>query len=131
MNDASVTRLQKSVEGLTFVSEQDAPWAAFGWQRPGKLTPAAVRELGGHKPKEHLSEIPFDQFFAPLTKDQDWFGDEEKANAAKYRELVKALREELTDPTVYKVGKTEVTYYVVGKSKLGNWVGVKTEATET
>jgi hypothetical protein len=37
----------------------------------------------------------------------------------------------MTDPTVYKVGKTDVVYYVVGKSKLGNWVGVKTEAIET
>jgi hypothetical protein len=131
MKDAALIRLQKAVEGLVFVSEADAPFEAFGWEREGKLTPAAIRELGGHKADENVTEIPFDTFFGPLTKDEDWFGDEEKAVAARYRELVKACREELTEPKVFKVGKTNVSYYVLGRSKAGNLVGVKTQGVET
>jgi hypothetical protein len=131
MNDAALTRLQKVVQGIVFVSDKDAPFEAFGWPPKGSLTPAVVRELGGHKAAEKVTEIPFDQFFTPLTKDEDWFGDEEKAGAAKYRELVAALREELTDPKIYKIGKTDVTYYILGTSKAGNWIGVKTEAVES
>jgi hypothetical protein len=131
MNDPALTRLQKCVEGIVFVSEKDAPFEAFGWERKGKLTPAAIRELGGHKTNSRVKTIPFEEFFEPLTKDEDWFGDEEKANAARYRELVKALQEELADPKVYQVDKTDVTYYAIGRSKAGNWVGVKTEGVET
>ena len=38
---------------------------------------------------------------------------------------------EVTDATVFRVGGIDATYYLVGKSQSGNWVGVKTEATET
>jgi hypothetical protein len=44
---------------------------------------------------------------------------------------VKALCEELTNPKVYRVGKTNVTYYVLGRSRAGNLIGVKTEGVET
>ena len=131
MNDAALIRFQKAVQGIVFVSEEDAPFEAFGREHVGNLTPAAIRELGGHKATEEVTEIPFDTFFAPLTKDEDWFGDEEKAGAARYRELVKTVREELTEPKVFKVGKTNVTYYVVGRSKAGNLVGVKTQGVQT
>ena len=62
---------------------------------------------------------------------QDWHGDEEKAQVAKCVGLRDMLKRELTGAKVFRVGKGDVTYYVVGKSKAGNLVGVKTTATET
>lgn len=36
-----------------------------------------------------------------------------------------------TEPKVFKVGTNNVTYYVVGRSKAGNLVGVKTQGVQT
>ena len=131
MKDSAMTKLRKAVKGVVFTSEKDAPFEVFGWERDGDLTAAVVRELGGHGLKEKVTEISFDEFFGAMTKDQDWFGAEEKAMAARYRELVKVLREELTDPKVFRVGATNLVYYIVGRSKAGNWVGVRTEGVAT
>ena len=72
-----------------------------------------------------------DAFFAPLVQLQDWYGDEEKAEAAKNQTLLAAVRQVLTDPKVFRIGARKVTIYVVGQSKEGGWAGLKTLAVET
>jgi hypothetical protein len=131
MRDPALTKLRTAAKGLVYVSERDAPWRAFGWEPAGKLDAAAIRKLGGHDADEPVKAVPFDTFFGGLTKAEDWHSDEENAQVEKYRALVEAVRAELTDPKVFRVGETDVAYYVVGTSAKGNWVGVTTKATET
>ena len=131
MRDPALTKLRKAGEGLVFVSDVDAPFEAFAWEGDGDPGPAAVRRRGGHPGRAPVAEVGFDQFFDALTRDQDWYGEEEMAQARKYQALRDTIRDQLTDPKVYRVGETEVTYYVVGTSRAGHWVGVKARATET
>jgi hypothetical protein len=129
--DPAVGKLRAAAAGLTFVSESDAPFEAFEWASDGDLTPAAVRQLGGHAKSAAVAEVAFDSFFAALVTEQDWYGDEEKEQVRNYRGLLAVLQAELTEPKIFRVGKGTVTYYVVGRSKKGRWVGVKTQATQT
>jgi hypothetical protein len=128
----TVQRLQQAAEGLTYQSETDAPWTAFAWpDAKGDLTGAAVRQVGKHKASAPVEEQSVDEFFAPLVGDQDWYGDEEKDTAAKYRGLLDAVKRYLTGAKVVRVGGRKKAVYVVGKAKEGGWAGLKTTAVET
>jgi hypothetical protein len=124
--------LQQAAEGLMYQSETDAPWKAFAWPAAqGEPTGVAVRQQGRHRPNAPVAEQSVDEFLAPLTQEQDWFGDEERATAAKYRTLLDAVKRYLKGPKVIRVGDRKVTVYVVGVATEGGWAGLRTTAVET
>jgi hypothetical protein len=128
----TASALQQAAAGLTYPSETDAPWVAFAWpSAEGEPTAAAVLKLGRHRRKTPVEEQSVDEFFAPLVQEQPWYGEEEKADAAKYRALLDAVKRLLTNPKVFKVGSRKLTVYVVGQAKEGGWAGLKTTAVET
>jgi hypothetical protein len=133
MPDSEAARaLAKAAEGLTYQSETDAPWKVFTWPAAaGSPGPEAVRRLGRHKPGTRASARSVDELFAPLVAEQDWFGDAEKADAAKYQGLLAAVKQHLQNPVVVRVGARKVTVYVVGRDPAGGWSGLKTSAVET
>jgi hypothetical protein len=124
--------LRQASDGLTYQSETDAPWQAFVWTgAKGTPTGDGVRQRGRHPADAPVSEQTVEEFFAPLVEDQDWYGDEEKAAAAKYRGLLETVRKCLQGPKVVRVGDRKVTVYVVGTAPEGGWAGLKTTAVET
>ncbi|HKI37260.1 MAG TPA: nuclease A inhibitor family protein [Gemmataceae bacterium] len=128
----TTTALQQAAEGLTYQSETDAPWKAFAWPTAqGEPTAAAVRQQGRHKADAPVEEQTVEDFFAPLIQDQDWYGDEERATAAKYRALLDTVKRYLKDPKVMRVGTRKKAVYVVGTAKEGGWAGLTTTAVET
>ena len=128
----TVSALAAASAGLTYQSETDAPWAAFSWpSAQGPPTAAGVKKQGRHKASAPAQEQSLDEFFAPLVENKDWYGDEEKAAAAKYRALLEVVRQKLTDAKVVRVGERKVAVYVVGAAKEGGWAGLKTTAVET
>ena len=128
----TASALQQAAAGLTYPSETDAPWVAFAWPTAqGEPTAAGVLKLGRHRSKPPVEEQTVDEFFAPLVQEQPWYGEEEEADAAKYRALLEAVKRLLTNPKVFKVGSRKRTDYVVGQAKEGGWAGLKTTAVET
>ncbi len=131
-SSATATALQQAADGLTYQSETDAPWTAFTWpEATGEPTAAGVRQWGRHRPAAPAAEQPVDEFFAPLTQEQDWFGDEERATAAKYRTLRDTVKQRLEMAKVVRVGRRRLAIYVVGAASEGGWAGIKTAAVET
>ena len=124
--------LEQATAGLTYESETDAPWEAFHWPgATGAPSPAGVKKQGKHKATAPATGQTVDEFFGPLIQEQDWYGDEEKKVAARYRTLLDTVKTVLTDPKVVKVGGRKATVYVVGAAKDGGWAGAKTTAVET
>jgi hypothetical protein len=130
MPDPTAKKLRDAVDGLLYLSEQDAPFEVVEWDA-GELTADRVRELGQHPKRAPVKQSDFHEFIEPLTQEQYWYEDEEKARVGKYKQLLAVFEKELTEPTVFRVGKEKATYYLLGRSKSGKWVGVKTEAVET
>ena len=129
---ATAQALQQAAEGLTYQSESDAPWKAFAWlNAQGEPTAEAVRQRGRHKPDAPVSEQSVEDFFAPLVQEQDWYGDEERATAAKYQALLDAVEQRLKSPKVVRVGERKIAVYVIGTANEGGWAGHKTTAVET
>ncbi|HJZ56211.1 MAG TPA: nuclease A inhibitor family protein [Gemmataceae bacterium] len=132
MPSETVSALQQAVEGLTYESETDSPWTVFSWPKAtGVPTGEGVRKQGRHKANAPVEEKTIEEFFAPLTQNQDWYRDEEKATAAKYRSLLSVIKQRLTNPKVVRVGGRKVAVYVVGQAAEDGWAGLKTTAVET
>lgn len=131
-NSAAADALTQAATGLSYQSETDALWKPVRWPRAsGDPTPEGIRKQGKHKADSPVEEQKVEDFFAPLTQDQDWFGEAEKADAAKYRALLSAVKVQLQNPKVVKIGERKCALYVIGTDPSGGWTGLKTTAVET
>jgi hypothetical protein len=133
MADTPAARaLVEGSKGLIYRSETDAPWEVFSWpSAAGTPTADQVREYGRQRASAPTSTQSVDEFLGPLTEQKDWFGEEEKADAAKYRSLLDTVRQHLLEPVVVRVGRRRLTVYVVGRDPAGGWTGLKTISVET
>lgn len=135
MNDETsrlVTRLKAATAGLLWMSEIDAPLEVIHWPPlQGELTPERLLELTNHPLTTAVKPVAVDDFFAGATEEQDWFGEEERAIAQRYRDLVAMLKQTLGKLQGYQVGEVNIDLYMVGQTASGDWVGLATQAVET
>jgi hypothetical protein len=126
-------RIKRATSGLVYQSETDAPVAPYRVDglTDDALTPEVLLERLGREPSTPVATVEFDEFFADLAADQDWYGDEERDMAKRYRRLVRVLKRALADLKVYKVGEREIEIYVLGRTPAGEYLGVTTKAVET
>jgi hypothetical protein len=96
-----------------------------------KLSLADFRMYNGIRPELTIEEISFDDFFKPLIKMEDWFGEEEKKWAEDSLSLKNLLVEKAKDFQVFKIGSLEIDVYLLGKAEECKWVGLKTKVIET
>lgn len=124
--------LRQAAAGLTYQSETDAPWEVVSWpDATGAPTAEGVLRVGKHRKTAKVEEQGLEDFFAPLVRDEEWYGPEEKAVSAKYRDLLETVRRLLTAPKVFRVGSRKAAVYVLGEAPEGGWGGLKTTAVET
>jgi hypothetical protein len=123
--------LRKASEGLLFPSETDAPLEVFEWPgEQGKPDKARVLELARLPTNTPVTKKSVDAFFKEVTQEQSWHNDAEKAEVQKFKHLVQALKESLSDVKVFQAGRVESDVYVVGRAESG-WGGVKTKVVQT
>ena len=114
--------LQKASKGLQFTSETEAGFEPFLWEGTDKLTNQRLVELAGTEKGTAVEEDTLDRFFRAVPAE----------DKAKFDKLAKALQEQLSAIKVYKVGdEAEKDVYIVGKTKDGQWAGLKTTVVET
>ncbi len=124
--------LQNLTDHLLWISEIDSPVKVFQWEsQSAKLTDQQLLERTHHSMDTAIETVSFDDFFATVTQDQNWFGTEEKAVAVKDRLLVELLKQHLSDLKVYRVGEVRIDLYIVGKMQTGKVIGLTTQAVET
>jgi hypothetical protein len=132
MPDAVVSALKEAIEGLSYMSETDAPFEPVRVDaKQGPITPERVVKLAGQSPGAKVQEVPVSDFFSALTQDQDWHGQAEKETTARYRDLHAAIQNHLSDVKVFKVGDVNLDIFIVGRTPTGDYAGVKTKAVET
>jgi nuclease A inhibitor-like protein len=125
--------LGKATFGLLFPSESDAPLTPYTFAGPKGAEPTPASLLAAeHLPSDTPVEtITVADLFDPFAEAGDDATDEDKAEAARYRDLVDLLSEKLTDLRVYRVGKVDIDVYILGKDASGAWLGLKTHVVET
>jgi hypothetical protein len=128
-----LARLEEASRGLTFLSEIDAPiepCVFAGRARPTRGK-GVVLEALARDPQTPVQTPQLSNFFAPVTREESWHNDEERATVQRFQALVRTLKETLTDPIVLKIGGPRSAVYVVGRANTGELAGVKTTVVET
>ncbi len=122
--------LRKGVRGLVYSSEKDAPFRVRQ-VKAREINATNVAEQMGVSDKKPVEEVAFGRFFGELTKVQKWHAEDDKAVVKRFQDLAALLRGNLTDLRVYKVGKTRVNVFILGKLDAENWAVLETDALET
>jgi hypothetical protein len=126
-----VEELRQATADLLYTSESDSAFVVFTWPGCGPPESALLARYSGHPPDAPVAEVDFEDFFRPLTGDQDWHGPEERRIVERYRHLEALLRTHLSDLRVFRLGEVEVHIFIFGCSRWGNRVGLSTQAIET
>ncbi|MFN4815886.1 MAG: nuclease A inhibitor family protein [Pseudanabaena sp.] len=123
-----IDRLSTLSKDLLFPSESEYPLEPFTWESTS-LTPETILTRS-QKPADTLIEsITLEEFFAPVTTDEDWFEDEDRQVAQRFRDLQAAIAT-LENAQVFRLGKIEIDVYIVGA--IGpDLIGLKTTVIET
>ncbi|HQU84343.1 MAG TPA: nuclease A inhibitor family protein [Pyrinomonadaceae bacterium] len=124
-------QIKSLCEGLYYISETDAEIFPFSGTKAENVTAEELLKQTGNLPDAPVEERGFDEMFVRLTKLQDWFGDEEKATAAKFSAIKELLEKSLKDLKVFKIGRINIDIYFVGLDADGNLKGIQTKAIET
>jgi hypothetical protein len=124
------------VEGLTFTSESDFPYAAFSARLPpgGALTAERFRAALGFAPQAEIALASPESFFRTHQDPRHWeeFGlepAEAKATAERYVRLEGAMRARLTGLTFLTVGGDRVVeglIFIAGRASGGSLSGLST-----
>ena len=123
---AKITALAR---GLVYISETDSDVKAFF---AGPVTNDDIRSaITQLDTRAAVEEFSFEDLFARLTTQRDWYGSEEKRRAEQFARLKELLVRNLKGLKVLKVGHIQKTIYSAGVSKTGNVLGVKMDAVET
>jgi hypothetical protein len=121
-------RLTKLSEGLLFPSESEYPLEPFTW-KSATLNRKTILTQAGKLAKTPIEAIALEDFFATVVTDQDWFEDEDREIAQRFRDLQTAIAT-LENVQVFRLGKVEIDVYIVGA--IGqDLVGLKTTVIET
>jgi hypothetical protein len=121
-------RLSQLSEGLLFPSESEYPLEPFTW-KSATLKPETILTRSQKPSDTPIEAIALEDFFAPVVTDEDWFEDEDRAIAQRYRDM-QGLIATLKNAQVFKVGKIEIDVYIVGA--IGpDLIGLKTTVIET
>ena len=111
------------VDELYFLTETESLWEVV------KLRPACGEVTCWIQ--EKYQEVPWETFWKPLVKREDWFGPEEIAQADRYTQLVMGIEELATAWFVVRKGRVEVEWFVVFRTQDDHVWGLKTKGVET
>ncbi|MFL6230598.1 MAG: nuclease A inhibitor family protein [Pyrinomonadaceae bacterium] len=123
--------LREASRGLLFMSEADYPVEVVRWRDPQEVTPEFLRGLSGESPTAPVEVISPEEFFRAATSEPDWKVGTELATAQRFQVLLGLLGTRLTDLKAYRVGRVNMTVYVVGRAPSGEMMGVSTRVVET
>ena len=123
-------QIAETVAGLTYLSETDAEIAVFVGLKADTITAEnLLTQIGNADHK--VEEKDFDEFFEPLIKTQNWFGEDERKMTEKFVVLKDLLQQNLINKKVFRIGKIDIDIYVVGLDKDNILRGIQTKAVET
>ena len=83
-------RLSILSKDLLFPSESDFPLEPFTWES-ATITPEIILTRSKKPADTTIESINLEDFFAPVMTDEDWFDDEDRQVAQRFRDLKTAI----------------------------------------
>ncbi|MEA5401398.1 nuclease A inhibitor family protein [Arcicella sp. DC2W] len=121
------------IDDLRYPSESDEAVEYFEMEytTAESISVQEFKLFNGIEPDKEVEAITLEDFFEPLTRVEDWFGEEEKKYVENALKLQALLTEKLTDIQVLKIGAVEIDVFLFGIYEENKWIGVKTILIET
>lgn len=131
--EALMRQLQEAAHDLLYPSETDAPLEPFAWQniKDSSFSTEKLLLATRHKRDIPVEGLELAEFFAPVTRVEEWMDDSEKLTSERFQALRETLEGLLTDISVYRVGVVNVDVYIVGRTEDGYYAGISTKLVET
>jgi len=124
--------LEQATEGLLMMSESDYPFQTVSLRaKTVDELDKELRELASATGDAPVETVSVDAFFRAACAEPDWKVDAELALAKRYQRLVRLLKENLTELSVYRIGHVNMAVFIIGRSKTGHWLGIQTRVVET
>ncbi|MFC0182866.1 Nuclease A inhibitor-like protein [Pseudarcicella hirudinis] len=128
------TKILSLIEGLYYPSESDEPLEYVEFEltiEKERIPLLTFRQFLGIRIETLIQHIEISDFFKPLLKIEDYFDESDLKQVEKAKSLQQLLLENLKETEVLRVGETEVTVYVIGKTPQNTLAGIKTLLIET
>lgn len=119
--------LARAADGLWYLSESDYPLEPVRLEGTSEPSDDRLRELAGADAHARVETRSLEGFF----RDGAAVRAGERPAPASFRGVLRALRENLSDLKVYRVGDVNIAVYALGRSAGGSWLGVSTRVVET
>jgi hypothetical protein len=117
---------------LLYMSESDEPFEVLHWSGcPSPLRAPDILEQAARGSGTPITEQSLEEFFRDLVQEQDWHGEEERADVRRYRRLLGLFRQHLPGARVFRVGAVRLDIYLVGHLEGDHCIGLRTVAVET
>jgi hypothetical protein len=126
-----IDRLTKGTDGLLFSSEADYPLEPFIWTNPQPFVANLLYTLTTLPESTAVTEVPFNEFFAPMISLDPDAPLAAQARVARYKKLIRLLRRVFRDLKIYKLGTIEIPTFIVGRLADGTIAGLRTMVVET
>ena len=127
-----LAELTRAADGLWYMSESDYPLEAVRVGGAGEPEHGRLRELAGAGKDAPVETRRLEEFFRDGAGVRlGRAGTGEPPTPASFGGVLRALRENLTDIRVYRVGSVNIAVYVLGRSASGTWLGLRTRVVET
>jgi hypothetical protein len=131
-SDEQIVKELKQASGqLLMMSESDYPFDVVRWEQTAEVNPEALRRIAGQSAGASVASESIEEFFRAAMTEYEGQGEEARRMAENFRKLVQALKTNLQDVRVYKVGEINIPVYIVGRAPSGHWLGLSTRVVET
>ncbi|MCY7360154.1 MAG: nuclease A inhibitor family protein [Rudanella sp.] len=133
MPSALEQTIKPLIADLLYPSESDEPltYVTCYLKQESCLTGSQIEEWLMLPPAVFVEEVPETNFWKPVTRDEEWYGEEEKKRSVAFWHLQQEIEKHLSTRQVFRVGDTEIDIYLLGRTTEGSRAGLKTRVVET
>ncbi|QNP28278.1 nuclease A inhibitor family protein [Cylindrospermopsis curvispora GIHE-G1] len=127
MSKPVIDLLKQTTEGLFMPSESEYPFNVVYWES-FNLNETTIQQKTGII--GDVRTVTVDDFFQGVTKQEDWYEEEERNVAKRFESLVLVLKNNLAEAKVYEIGNKQVHAYILG-TKDDEIIGISTVVIRT
>ncbi|MEH1839561.1 MAG: nuclease A inhibitor family protein [Nostoc sp.] len=130
MSGEIVEKLKEASSSLLMMSESDYPFEVVRWEGAAPATQEKILQLTGSQDLP-VEVVDLDYLFRNCAFEQEWHNEFQKKDVQKFQTLVQTLKDNLSDISVYRVGRINIDAYIIGQTKDGDLAGIVTKLVET
>lgn len=126
-------QLQAASDGLLYISETEHPFEVVHLPQvqDSSMLITALHEQPEVEENSEVETVALADFFQPMTQDLPDAGEEEIKVAQRFRDLQALLEQHLQEALVYRLGQRRIQAFILGKTAIGDYAGLKTKLVET